>query len=129
MGHTPKALRRNRNAVERFDTPSAHRPVGAQGTVSPAQPLPLLSDGGAAADALATLYCRDDGWLRMVPQDHGKTVYWKWKFTRGRWAGHYIMWRDDEFHPSGSLVGLVAKLGAVDAGEHKPILDQYYGRD
>lgn len=79
-----------------------------------------------ALEALRDLYARDDGWLRIVPHGQGKTVYYKWKFTRGKWANHYVMYRDDDNRPFTSILSLESKVNDVDVGARRPALDSYY---
>lgn len=79
-----------------------------------------------AAQAMQYLMLRDDGWLRMVPHDHGKVSFWKWKFTAGPHAGHYVMWVADCDDWTGAVVGLVTKIMLVDRGELRPALDRPY---
>lgn len=99
------------------DAPKAHH--------FPADPPTRPSTGLCTAD-VAPLLVRDDGWLRVVPDEDGKAVWWKWKFTRGPWAGFYVMClgRVDQ-HPE-SIAVLLHKLGNVDAGKDKPIRDRFY---
>lgn len=75
---------------------------------------------------LATVLCRDDGWLRVVPDGDGKVVWWKWKFTAGHYAGHYVMVRGEQDQHTQSLKLLARKLRSVDHGESKPTRDSYY---
>lgn len=80
----------------------------------------------AAFDALRDLYIRDDGWLRVIPQDAGKIVYYKWKFTAGPWRNHYVMYRDDENNPAKAFAALESKVHDVDVGTRRPALDVPY---
>lgn len=76
--------------------------------------------------ALNELVSRDDGWLRIVPQDWGRVTFYKWKFTSGRFDGHYVMWRDTDHDPAASLAGLVCRILEAYGGVHKPVLDRVY---
>lgn len=68
---------------------------------------------------------RADGWLRLVPDKAGHT-HWKWRFTEGPWAGHYVYWKQDQYETASSAFhGLAAKLDLVDTGGLKPARDVY----
>jgi hypothetical protein len=76
--------------------------------------------------ALSELLLRDDGWLRAIPDGTGKTAYLKWKFTRGKFAGTYVMvvvrpwdWQD-------GFRMLQAKIENCYAGNRKPTPDRSY---
>lgn len=88
--------------------------------------IPALAPALDLAECMTTLMHRDDGWLRAVPQDHGKLCFYKWKFTRGPWEGYYVMWRDDDEDPLSSLRGLILRITQVYAGDHSPVLDRAY---
>lgn len=124
MGRTPTKTRHSHVPASRYDTPSAHRPVGADRVSPVVDQTPLFAASGDFLNSFVFLASRDDGWLRMVPHDAGATVYYKWKFTRGSWAGHYIMYMDNAFDPSASIQGLLKKLQKVDAGELRPVRDR-----
>jgi hypothetical protein len=108
---------------------AAHRPTdpghnhpggGALEAVS----VPLDRSEGIAA--LSYLCLRTDGWLRVVPDESGKTLFIKWKFTRGRWGGRYIMavvmpWAWDH-----GFALLQSKLIEVDEGKRVPVQDSFY---
>lgn len=98
--------------------------IAPQGLVS--APSGGVADLHEADMAMQYLMLRDDGWLRMVPHDYGKTSYWKWKFTQGPWSGHYVMWVADAADWTGAVVGLVTKIMLVDRGELRPALDRPY---
>lgn len=114
----------------------SHNPAVSAAAV--ADDLPASPDGstwayavGTARDhsalgALQALLVRDDGWLRIVPHEHGTIVYAKWKFTSRRWPNHYVMYRctDEDF--TAMLWGLLRKVEAVDAGLVKPLYDHPY---
>ena len=78
------------------------------------------------AHSLSELMARGDGWLRMVPQLSEMVIYAKWKFTYGRWAGYYVMYRCDNFSHVEAVTGLHRKLLKVDQGEHRPVYDVPY---
>lgn len=86
----------------------------------------LLSRGETALEALHYLYATDVGWLRISPQESGKVVYYKFKFTRGKWHNHYVMYRDDELNPFTAIVELARKVSDVLHGERRPAQDHYY---
>lgn len=84
---------------------------------------------GLVSESFALLMLRVDGWLRVVPHDLGKVVYFKWKFTTGRWRGFYVMYRCDDYDYQAALDGLVYKLLEVEKGHHRPARDTPYGDD
>jgi hypothetical protein len=79
-----------------------------------------------AVQALSNLLLRDDGWLRAIPDGEGKTAYLKWKFTRGQFAGTYVM---VVVQPWNWEVGFRMLQGKIDncyAGSRKPTPDRSY---
>lgn len=126
MGRDPKKTT-NRN--------SPRADLAPRGNIAPAPLLEVPVPGNelrgqvlavSAYNALLELLCRDDGWLRIVPHEHGGLVYYKWKFSRGKWAGYYLMYRDDRINPSEALCGLLGKIEAVDLGRSRPVKDKAF---
>ena len=74
----------------------------------------------ATESAIAELLHRDDGYLKIVPDDKD-VFHFYWNFTRGRHAGKYCYWGISRQHtiPSG-FTGLLKKLSEIDAGLRKP---------
>lgn len=83
--------------------------------------------GFQARAALWTHVCalstRDDGYLRVIPDGAGKSVYWKWKYTRGQWAGHYVMSVVSWYDPALALLLLRQKIDQVEVGLKRPAKD------
>lgn len=93
---------------------------------------------GAAHAHAATLYraslhelmeqiagVEDDGYYKVVPGNGGKSWYLSYKWTSGRWRGHYVMavvGRGDL--PLGYVL-LAEKVYQVRAGTRQPSLDNY----
>ncbi len=77
-------------------------------------------------DAFLHILTRDDGWLRVVPQEMGSVTFYKWKFTRGPWTGYYVMYRSDDLDFIAAIVGLYRKLLRVDTGAERPVYDTPY---
>lgn len=115
--HVRSTPSRAAQATQTDDAPQAH----LFPTHTPQRP----SLGLTGAD-VSELLLRDDGWLRIVPDTDGKTVWWKWKITRGKWAGYYVMCvgRVDQ-HPEAIAV-MLHKLHQVDLGQARPSKDSYY---
>lgn len=68
---------------------------------------------------------RNDGWLRLVPDCEGQ-VHWKWRFTSGRWAGHYVYFLQTVYQTAEeAFAGLARKLDSVDVGGLRPSKDDY----
>lgn len=78
------------------------------------------------ARALVPFLTRDDGWLRVSPQDDGATVYFKWKWTAGPHANHYVMTVYPYAECADALLRLALKVDAVDRGEQVPVKDHYF---
>lgn len=119
----------NRNAIPQDGNPRVSTDPGDLDYSSLPVVLELSTKSGryqAAFDALCYLYGLDLGWVRIAPQDHGKVVYYKYKFVRGRWKAHYVMYRDDSSDPVEAFCRLASKVTAVLAGEARPALDSYY---
>lgn len=97
----------------------------------------LLREGGntrdqasladrAVVQAMSPFLTRDDGWLRVVPQDDGLTCYFKWKFTGGPHVNHYVMCRYPYTESAEALARLARKVDAVDRGVERPVKDHYF---
>lgn len=80
----------------------------------------------SCADALSAIALYDEGWLRVVSHEMGKTVYYKFKFSKGKYKNSYVFYRDDVRDPTTSLWGLIGKIEAVYEGTHKPTPDTPY---
>lgn len=78
------------------------------------------------AKALMPFLLRDDGWLRIVPQDDGLTCYFKWKWTGGPHINHYVMVRYPYTESGDALARLARKVDSVDRGEQRPVKDHYF---
>lgn len=87
---------------------------------------PLRPSASLSGADVSELLNRDDGWLRIVPDEDGKTVWWKWKITRGKWQGHYVMCVGRQDQHSESIAVILHKLSKVDSGELRPTKDSYY---
>jgi len=123
VGHDPKPSPHSRS-VER-QLAASHVPVGMEGTL----PLPADQAGDASrvvARHLLPFLLRDDGWLRVTPQDDGETVYFKWKWTAGKHVNHYVMSVYPASESAEALRVLAIKVHAVDRGEKAPVKDHYF---
>lgn len=76
--------------------------------------------------ALTSILSRDDGYLRLIPDELGTVVHCKYKFTRGEFKGRYVYWRDRIDMLGIALEGLLSKLDEVDAGVRVPVPDKAY---
>lgn len=115
--------RRARGRGNRTDDHTGSIGVRAAGLVGQTV---AVSAGDRALEAFTALLLRVDGWLRIVSHDDGKTVYFKFKFTSDRWPNHYVMYVEREYCYACGLIGLLAKVHAVDAGHLKPVEDHFY---
>lgn len=77
----------------------------------------------SAAEALKAIAIYDEGWLRIVSHEMGKTLYYKFKFSRGKYQHSYVFYRSDDNDPSRALWGLLGKIEAVYAGSLRPTPD------
>lgn len=112
-------------------TPSSKPAQASETVVAPQAHLfpshaPLRPSVGIVGADVSELLQRDDGWLRIVPDSDGKTVWWKWKFTRGKWSGFYVMAVGRQDQHAEAIAVMLHKLGKVDDGEDRPIQDRYY---
>lgn len=76
--------------------------------------------------ALSHLLLRDDGWLRISPAGDGKTVYLKWKYSRGPWRNHYVMAVGHIWAWDIAIELLERKVAEVDQGSRVPTKDTWY---
>ena len=77
-------------------------------------------------EALEGLLTRDDGWLRISPQNDGRSVYFKWKFTAGKYRDTYVMTVYPYHQCTEGLARLASKIDAVYRGEQTPVKDHYF---
>lgn len=84
------------------------------------------SGGRCGVAALIRLGWYDEGWVRIVSHEHGKTVYFKYKFSKGRHAGGYVFYRLDDADYDAALWGLLGKVEAVYAGTLRTTPDHAY---
>lgn len=102
----------------------------AEAAATPQGQLGWLSHKyGNLQQALFHLSHRDDGWLRVVPDEDNQTLWLKWKFTRGRWEKHYVMAKVQLERIEEGLQLLVHKLHMIDLGDKKPSVDRLYGEE
>lgn len=77
-------------------------------------------------DDLAYLCTRDDGWLRITNRDQGARVYFKFKYSHGKWTNHYVYYETDGPQMGEGLDGLRRKYDEVQRNERKPTKDRPY---
>lgn len=83
-----------------------------------------LSQGATLHEHLTALSSRDDGYLRIIPDGARKAAYYKWKFTRGEWAGHYVMAVVSYYDPAMALLLVRQKIDQVELGIKRPAKDR-----
>lgn len=115
--HVRTAASKPAQASLRDDAPQAH--------LFPSH-TPLRPSTGITGADVSELLARDDGWLRVVPDEDGKTVWWKWKITRGKWAGFYVMCVGRQDQHAEAIAVMLHKLAKLDRGEDRPTKDSYY---
>lgn len=123
MGRDPKPSAHSRRA--------ARAAVPSDGLINEAVASQLEAARAEIGDKalcrlLLPFLLRDDGWLRIIPQDDGETVYWKWKYTGGKHVNHYVMVVYSALDSADALVSLARKIHAVDSGEKSPVKDHYF---
>ena len=123
VGRDPRPTPQSRavEAAAAAQRPSVLPRVG--GTEAEAAP----ADGAySVARALIPFLTRDDGWLRITPQEDGATVYYKWKWTGGKHVNHYVMTVYPAAESAEALRRLAIKVDAVDSGVQAPVKDHYF---
>lgn len=101
----------------------------ARDSVRRANPVEsTAADGARVAEsaALSYLLMRDDGWLRASPDGEGKAVFIKWKFTRGKFAGTYVMVVVSPWSIGSAWPMLQGKIDGCYAGTRRPTKDSSY---
>lgn len=109
--------------------PRSSAPAQALAAAPDRQSLPVQRPGLASTlphTILDPLVVRDDGWLRMVPDTLDDKLYFKWKFTRGRWTGYYAMSVVTLSEAKLGIELLLRKLDKIDRGEMRPALDTFH---
>jgi hypothetical protein len=76
------------------------------------------------ADAIAEMLFRGDGWLRCTAPLDGRSMYVFFKFSIGRWAGHYVVVRVGRTQFERALQLLLQKISLVDSGQLSPSRDR-----
>jgi hypothetical protein len=84
------------------------------------------STDALVAEAAAQLLSYTDGWLRLTPDTEHKTLFLKFKWRRGAWAGHYVMSVVQPHELGMGLDLLLSKVVDVYAGTRKPTKDTPY---
>lgn len=91
-----------------------------------AAPARLATALAQVLDDLSFLCTRDDGWLRITNKDSGARVFYKFKYTSGKWTNYYVYFETDGPQLGAGLDGLRRKYEQVDRGERKPTKDRAY---
>lgn len=68
----------------------------------------------------------DRGYLRIIDTDDAEEWYVKWKWTGGRWAGHYVFDRCIDGDIAASLRRLRSQVAEVRTGSRRPTKDKRY---
>lgn len=123
MGNDPKSTPLSRRAAALAEEVHGATVHGGhlEPTGTPPQAVAL-----EVARALLPFLTRDDGWLRISPTNDGQTVYFKWKWTGGPYANHYVMAVYPAHEAHQALRLLAGKMDAVDSGEKRPVRDHYF---
>lgn len=109
---------------------SFDRPAGVPGESPGGAAVEVERDPDAGSKcgvaALIRLCFYDEGWIRIVSHEHGKTVYFKFKFSKGKYAGGYVFYRMDDSDYDQALRGLLYKVEGVYAGMVRTTPDHAY---
>lgn len=70
---------------------------------------------------------QDLGYLRINTDECWEVFNVKWKFTAGKWSGHYVFDRCTDGNLAASLGRLAAKVDAVRADALRPTRDTFRG--
>jgi len=68
----------------------------------------------------------DEGYAKFCPGNDGKSWYVTWTWTRGQWAGHYIMCVVHRYDLDKAVSILNHKFSEVLAGRFLPTKDNAY---
>lgn len=85
-----------------------------------------LQTGPTLYSHLTALGERQDGYLRIIPDGAAKSLYIKWKFTKGQWRGYYLMSVVEVWDVEHGLLLLRQKIDSVDVGVKNPVKDTAY---
>ncbi len=99
---------------------------GSLNSTPDVQPTDEQRQVGIGKSALSHLLMRDDGWLRAIPDGAGKAAYLKWKFTRGKFSGSYVMVVVHSYEWPMGFTLLTDKIEDCYAGLRKPTKDRDY---
>jgi hypothetical protein len=88
--------------------------------------LAAATQDNAADGALDGLAAYDEGWLRIISHDFGALRYYKFKFSKGKYAGSYVFVRSDGLRPRECLWLLLGKVQKVYEGTMRPTPDTPY---
>ena len=125
MGRDPKPTPQSRKVEASFASPGDGLLSGDGGPV-PSPKEEVVSN--EVARALVPFLGRSDGWLRLVPENDGTAVYFKWKWTAGPHANCYVMSVYPYHQAAEALLSLAVKVDAVDRGVKSPVKDHYFQR-
>jgi hypothetical protein len=121
MGKAYRA--RQRDATRPQTSPDVTPLQAAIEAADPQQAMYLAARYTELRRTLDVLGHRDDGWMRVVPDEDTGQIYLKWKFTRGKHLGHYIMAVVLIDRLEDGLHLLVDKLYKVDNKDLRPSKD------
>lgn len=142
MGADPKKSRAQRTAQTPLST--VRRPSGRPHAPEPtpaAQLLPPhqagIPDGpayeleisidGLHNDMEQLVGADPDGLLKLSPSEDGKLWYVVYRWTRGRWRGHYVTAVVNRGDLRYGVLLAQRKVDDVRAGRKRPTLDKYQG--
>lgn len=119
MGIDKSEARNHRRLKHGLEAPESSRDATQEHL---GEALPPLSAGRP----LLPFLTRDDGWLRAVPADAGRTVYLKWKWVAGHLCNRYVMVVGPMEEYEHLLDVLAQKMFLADAGRGPSSLDRFH---
>jgi hypothetical protein len=89
-------------------------------------PAPSPPTAHPALSGLYAMVSRGDGHVRINSNDHGKTTWYKYRYSNGPHEGRYVLYCAKNFAlPAEGLIGLQDKTVAVDERRLKTSPDVY----
>lgn len=138
MGHDPKQSER-RARLGKAERAAAQEKMTAKQsplpdltttvTHTPPKPRRTYSDEhgltGTRLHDIISLY--SDGVMKICPTENPLICYLYWRWSRGRWAGHYVCVLCSSYELSIALGVLVSRIEEVQTGQRRPTRDRYQG--
>ena len=125
LGKTERAAAQQRHAAQQQPLPDE--------TISVTTRPPLIHGKVVSQDErvghglFALLSERNDGVLKICPTENPMACYSYWRWSRGRWSGHYVCSLSSIYELGTALAVLRQRVEDVEMGNRKPTKDRYQG--